>query len=177
MRLEIVSADPKFKTLAAWPPKLKLTLGKAVWTDLTATWKFTMFFSFSCSCVPLLKSPHSISSKQGEGLKPRITKQEFEHYVLEKYCIIGATHHYTKTKKICFLVCDFRGKLPTRNKQDFVIMPKKKINNYKKPKTWIDIGRELNSTLMVNIVYCCLGCGAQRKCQTIRDSHSRLNGC
>lgn len=36
------------------------------------------------------------------------------------------THHYTKTKKICFLVCDFRGKLPTRNKQDFMIMPKKK---------------------------------------------------
>lgn len=126
MRLEIGSADPKFKTLAAWPPKLQLTLGKAVWTDLTATWRFTTFFSFSCSCVPLLKSPYWISSKQGEGLKPRITKQELEHYVLEKYCIIGATHHYTKTKKICFFVCDFRGKLPTRDKQDFVIMPQKK---------------------------------------------------
>ena len=55
---------------------------------------------------------------------------------------------------------------------------RKKKNNYKKPKTLIDIVREFNSALMVNIVlYCCLGCGAQRKCQTIRDSHSRLNGC
>lgn len=99
------------------------------------------------------------------------------HFNLSKTAILDKTHHYTKTKKICFLVCDFRGKLPTRNKQDFVIMPKKK-NNYKKPKTLIDIVREFNSTLMVNIVlYCCLGCGAQRKCQTIRDSHSRLNGC
>lgn len=49
-----------------------------------------------------------------------------------------------------------------------MIMPKKK-DNYKKPKTWIDIGREFNSTLMVNIVHWCLGCSAQRKCQTIRD--------
>ena len=140
--------------------------------------KIDHVFSFSCSCVPLLKSPYWISSKQGQRLKPRITKQELEHYVREKYYRRNSkivTHHYTKTKQICFLVCDFIGKLPTRNKLDFMIMPKKKNkkNNYKKPKTWINIGREFNSKLMVSIVHRCLGCGVQRKCQTIRDSQTK----
>lgn len=77
-----------------------------------------------------------------------------------------------------FLGLRFSRETPYKKQTRFCDYAEKKKNNYKKPKTLIDIDREFNSTLMMNIVlYCCLGCGAQRKCQTIRDSHSRLNGC